>query len=366
MTIQSRVNWPTFFSCVLTAGMFWSISSAHAQALTPAAEQALYEAAKKEGVLTEYVTLSVDIMTKVSNEFSKKYPGIRFEATRLVGTTQYQRFMRETEAKQYIADMLSSSDQPTMADLVERGYIADWRVPTHDRFTPDMRIKSHVYSLTPAYAVFIYNTKKVTPEEVKLLGDWKGLLDPRFKGRIATGLTPGSTPNVSVIHMFLDPKYKDRFGLDFMKALAAQNLHTYNENAILLTQVVAGENDIGIWPFVTGGVGPAWASGAPVRWVTPSLTPVLGTSWQGISQYAVHPNAARLYQNWSASEEGAKAMQDAVGTSTNLLNYPDQTPAAKEPWFTPVKEKYTVDWNEVDRTADSDRAVWDKILKDAR
>ena len=325
MTIQSRVKWPTFFSCVLTAGMFWSISSAHAQALTPAAEQALYEAAKKEGVLTEYVTLPVDIMTKVSNEFSKKYPGIRFEATRLVGTTQYQRFMRETEAKQYIADMLSSSDQPTMADLVERGYIADWRVPTHDRFTPDMRIKSHVYSLTP-----------------------------------------GSTPNVSVIHMFLDPKYKDRFGLDFMKALAAQNLHTYNENAILLTQVVAGENDIGIWPFVTGGVGPAWASGAPVRWVTPSLTPVLGTSWQGISQFALHPNAARLYQNWSASEDGAKAMQDAVGTSTNLLNYPDQTPAAKEPWFAPVKEKYTVDWNEVDRTADSDRAVWDKILKDAR
>lgn len=343
-----------------------SPNAARAQALSPNDEAKLYEAAKKEGILTEYVTLPLDIMTKVGDAFTRKYPGIKVEAIRLVGTTQYQRFMRETEAKQYLADVLSSSDQPTMEDLVDRGYLADWRVPTHDRFSDDMRLKTHVYSLTPTYAVFIYNTKNVTPEEVAMLSDWRNLLDPRFKGRIATGLTPGSTPFVSVIHMLLDPKYKDRFGLDFMKALAAQKLTVYNENAILLTRVVAGENDIGIWPFVTGGVGPAWASGAPVRWVTPTPTPVLGSNWQAVSQFAPHPNVARLYQNWSASEDGARAHQEFIGTSTNLLNYPDQTPVAKEPWFKPVTEKYSVDWKAVDRESERERALWEKMLNDAR
>ena len=93
-------------SLFAVAGAFAALlNSAHAQALSAQEEARLYEAAKKEGVLSEYVTLPLDIMTKVGEAFTRKYPGIKVEAIRLVGTTQYQRFMRETEAKQYLAEI---------------------------------------------------------------------------------------------------------------------------------------------------------------------------------------------------------------------------------------------------------------------
>ena len=39
-----------------------------------------------------------------------------------------------------------------LPELDDTTSIADWRTPTHERFSADMRIKTHVYSLTPTYA----------------------------------------------------------------------------------------------------------------------------------------------------------------------------------------------------------------------
>ena len=35
-------------------------------------------------------------------------------------------------------------------------------------------------------------------------------------------------------------------------------------------------------------------------------------------------------------------------------------------WFTPVTEKYSVNWGEVDRESERERALWEKMLNDAR
>ena len=54
---------------------------------------------------------------------------------------------------------LVSPTNPSMSDLIDRGYIADWKTPTHDRFTLDMRIKTHAYaaySANPNYTVYKY------------------------------------------------------------------------------------------------------------------------------------------------------------------------------------------------------------------
>ena len=258
--------------------MVGAISVSSAQTF-PTDEALLYEAAKKEGTVVLYVSAPLDTMNAIAADFAARYPGVKAEALRIVGVAQYQRFVMETQAKQYVADVLSMSDEPSMADLIEQGHVADWRVPTHDRFPPDMRLRTYSYSPNSNALIFVYNINKVTAEEIRILerDDWRGILDPRFKGRIAT-TNQNSGGTYIGLDMILNPAFKDRFGVNFLKAVAAQHLAVYGDTAVIPDRVASGENDIGIWPGENGGSVAKWASGAPIRWVFPKPTPVWGSS----------------------------------------------------------------------------------------
>ena len=339
----------------------WSGTMAQQNFPDPADEAKLYEAAKKEGTVVWYGTAPLEAMQGMAEEFQKKYSGVRVEIQRIVGLAQYQRVMRETEAHQYIADIIHISDRPSVADLVERGYIANWRVPTFDRLPPEARMKTHAYTSYLGDADVAYNPNKVTPEEAKILASsWKGILDPRFKGRIAV-----SNQVYSYIVMFLDPRNKDVYGVDFLKALAAQKPVVYSDVITSVDRVIAGEQDI-VFPSAEGLNYVKWQQGAPIRWVHPKPTPSFNNSWFGVYQFAPHPNAARLYLNWLMSEDGERAVQARFGAITTMIGYPDQRPVAKEPWYDPITEKYVPDWDRWSANIESDMALWNKILKDSQ
>ena len=107
------------------------------------------------------------------------------------------------QSKRHNVDVLHISDQPSMVALIEEGHVADWKVPTHDRYPESFRLKTHAYANYSTDNAIIYNVNKVTPEEVKLLeSDWKAVLDPRFKGRFAvTSMKCGAC--YAAIHMFV-------------------------------------------------------------------------------------------------------------------------------------------------------------------
>jgi len=188
----------------------------------PNDEAQLYDLAKKEGKVVWYESAPLEPMQAVALAFEKKYPGIKVEVLRIVGIQQYQRFMQEVQAKRHNVDVLHISDQPSMMTLIEEGHIADWKVPSHDRYPESFRLKTHAYANYSTDNAIIYNVNKVSPEEVKLLeSDWKAVLDPRFKGRFAvTSMKCGAC--YAAIHMFVDPKYKDRFGIEFLRQIADQ------------------------------------------------------------------------------------------------------------------------------------------------
>lgn len=331
----------------------------------PREDAKLYELAKKEGTVVWYESAPLEPMKAVAQEFEKKYPGIRVEVLRIVGVAQYQRFMQETQAKQNIVDILHISDQPSMVTLIDEGHVAEWRVPTHDRFPAQFRIKNHAYANYTTDNAIIYNVNKLTPEEVKILeSSWKGVLDPRFKGRFAvTSMKCGAC--YAAIHMFLDPKYKDEYGPNFLKQLAAQKPAVYSEVLVGLDRVIAGEHDFTYWTWE--GIGyTKWLQGAPIRWIRPSPTPEWGNSWQAVSRYAPHPHAARLFQNWTMSDEGVRTLQEKYGSATTLGGLPDHRKVAKEPWHKPIKQRYDVDFKRWDRDYHKDMDMWVKMLKEAR
>ncbi len=347
---------------MIIAALAWAGLSFAANAQSDAT---LYEAAKAEGSLTWYVGAPLEGMNAIAAEFEKLHPGIKIQTMRMVGVAQYQRFMDETGAKKYIADVLQNTDYPSMASLVEDGHIAEWKVPTSDRIPPQFRIGNFAYSHYTSTNAIVYNVNKVTPEEVKLLASgWESVLDPRFKGRFSVSPMKCGVC-YAPIHMFMDPKFKDRYGAAFLKKIAAQEPASYSEVLVTLDRVIAGEQDFTIAGW-EGSAATKWIDGAPIRWVFPKPTPIFGNSWLGVSKYAPHPNAARYFLSWLMSDEGQTVMQKVYGAQGTLSGVADVRPYAKESWYKEPVELYQVDWKRWDANYHKDMDLWAATLKAAK
>ena len=210
-----------FLRLAALLGLVLNVTPALAQQAT--SEASLYEAAKKEGSVVWYASAPIDAMRAVADEFEKKYPGVKVQVVRLFSVQQYARFLEEVKSKNYTGDVLQLTDYPSMVSLVDEKLVAEWKVPTADRIPDDYRIKNSAYTAATTENVIVYNTAKVTPEEVKVLaGGWDSVLDPRFKGQIAiTSIVCGAC--YSNVQMFMDPKFKDRFGQPFLEKVIERN-----------------------------------------------------------------------------------------------------------------------------------------------
>ena len=328
----------------------------------PTDEAALYAGAQKEGTLVWYGGAPMQPMRDMADDFQKKYPGVKIQIIRIIGAEQYQRFMTETQAKQYIVDILHIGDKPSMDELVANGYIANWKVPTFDRLPADGHVNDQSYAAWINDVDIAYNSKKVTPEEVKLFeNDWHGLLDPRFKNRLATTDQPCGVC-YSWLQMMLSPKYKDTFGLKYLHALAAQHLAVYGDVTIPVDRIIAGDQDI----YIMSGEGVNYSKylqGAPIRWVHPSPIPAYGNTWFGIPKTATHPYAARLFLNWILSDDGANAIHNKYGGLTMLQGVPDTRSVTKEPWYHPITDRYVPDWTTWSDDFDKNWTMWTKMLR---
>jgi iron(III) transport system substrate-binding protein len=252
-----------------------------------------------------------------------------------------------------------------MLALIKDGDIAEWKVPTTDRFPDAFRLGDHAYCPYPVDLVILYNATKLKPEEVEALrSDWKAVVDPRFRGRFAVNtMKCGSC--YAAVHMFLDPRLKDRFGPEFIKQVAAQKPAIYGDTLVAVDRVVAGEQDFSYWAWESVGV-TKWQQGAPVRWVFPEPTPVFAATWQAVSKHAPHPHAARLFQSWFMSEKGAYVLQDKYGSRPVLRGVPDRREVTKAPWYVPVKTRYDVDFKRWGENYHKDMDLWIKTLQAGR
>lgn len=317
----------------------------------------LYEAAKGEGSLVWYTTNALDLSNALADYFEQQYPGVSVDVSRYIGTEQYQRYLQESEAGQNIADIVNISDKPLITSLVEEGYLAEWKVPTFERFPEQFRIQNHVYSPNKTIAAIIYNTNNVTDEEAALLeAGWQNILDPRFKGRFAV-TTQKNGLVYSGIHMMLDPALSSTFPPDFFEQLKAQEPAIYNDVLNPVDRVIVGESDFTFWSW-DGIAAAKLAAGAPIRWVYPKPTPAFPNNWFAISATAPHPNAARLFLNWLTSDEGAVALQKTLGNATSLEGVADQRAFTGESWFRPMSDPYSVDFTRWERDYQTDFDRW--------
>ncbi len=285
------------------------------------AQDARLEAAKKEGKVVWYTSLALPSAEKVARLFEAAHPGITVEVHRTGSQRILQRVMQELQAGIKTADVVHTSDAGHYVLLKERKLLA-WYTPAGvERFPPGFKERDgYHFGLRATVTVIAFNPKLVPAAEAPRA--WKDLLDPRWRGKLVTA-HPGysgviATHVLALVH---------QFGWDYFKQLG-QSRPMLVQSAVDPAGVVAsGERPIA----VNGGdytFYQAKKKGNPVEIVYPREGVPLIVSPTAITSFAPHPNAARLFTDFSFRREVQQALADSEGLYTG---HPDVTYPADKP-----------------------------------
>jgi iron(III) transport system substrate-binding protein len=283
------------------------------------------EAAKKEGKVVWYTSLVLPSAEKVAKLFEAAYPGIKVEVHRTGSQRILQRVMQELQANIKNADIVHTSDAGHFVLLKDKKLLARYAPAGIDKFPAGFKDKDGYYfGLRATVNSITYNTKLLSAAEAPKT--WKDLLDPKWKGKLVTA-HPGysgviATHVLALVHLH---------GWDYFKQLA--------QNRVMLTQsaadpsgvVASGERIVA----VNGGDYSAYQlkkKGNPIEIVYPKEGVPLVVSPTAITVWAPHPNAARLFTDFTFTREIQQVMADSEGLYTGHpeVKYPGDKPKLNE------------------------------------
>lgn len=194
----------------------------------------------------------------------------------------------------------------------------------------------------------VVNSEKVDLAKIQ---NWKDLLKPEYKGKIAAYDPrlggPGQSPAAYLTH---------RFGLDFVKQLYAGQEVTYTRDSRQLIDWAAR----GTYPIVIGAIQfevERFKQAGMKQLVVPTLADGPGTLIGGFGLVKLpkghpNPNAATVFLNWLASHPGSMAYSSAMleasmRVDTQLPGVPEYVVPKANINYT--LDQYTEDWYKDER-----------------
>ena len=276
----------------------------------------MIEAAKNEAKMSFYTTMTLSQSKKVVDAFQKKYPFIAPELFRGGGDEVLNRIQTEARGGLYAWDVVSTRGDSVLT-LEESKLLAPYRSPETKFIDKDMVDDEGywtAYYVNPY--VLGYNTNLVKQEDVPKT--YEQLLDPKWKGKkisiddSAYGLLAG-----------LMRAWGKEKAIEYFKKLAAQEpvVQRGNTNRVQLT--MAGEFPLIIAYAPT--IQRETSKGHPMDWVPLEPVPVQVNPMM-LAAKAPHPNAGKLFMNYSISKEG----QELLRSRNRISGRPDIKPITPE------------------------------------
>jgi iron(III) transport system substrate-binding protein len=271
-----------------------------------AADQALIDAAVKEGKVVWYSTLIMDTILKpLMDAFQAKYPQIKVEGTRMDNPTVFLRLINEGRAGASQADVF---DVSSSIDAVKKaGLVDQYNPPAAAKFAPEYRDPDGYWTVTHIVILGTsINTNLVKGDDIPK--SWADLLDPKWKGKMAwpAATTNGGGPFIANILATMG----EDAGMEYLRKLSKQDVVNVAESPIaLLDHLSAGEYAIQLMaPTHLSQI--VIKKGAPVARI--DLEPMLMVPYH-ISKVkeGPHPNAAKLLIDFLLSDEGQEVYQKA-------------------------------------------------------
>lgn len=263
----------------------------------------LTEAARKEGELTWYVAqVDTETAEKLGRACSAAYPGLRVDVTRVTGQAALQRLMLDIENRTPHCDIFSATDISHMPMLKARGELTQYVPENHATMRPQFQALSDLgwYRATHSGRwILIHDRDKIRPEAAPK--NWTDLLDRRWRGQLLLA-HPAFSGGAGVWALAI----KHRYGWQFFEDLAKNNPRAGRSTNDTVMPIGGGECQAG--PAFAPAAYRAIDKGNLIVISQPLDGVVVMVFPSAIPARAPHPNAARLFMEWTLSETFSKMM----------------------------------------------------------
>jgi iron(III) transport system substrate-binding protein len=282
------------------------------------AQRQLIENAKKEGRLVFYTSVETEFARVLTGGFEAKYPFIKTDMFRSTHDKIFSRLNVERKAGAFVADVLSVGEFETY-HMQKRGLLTPYKAPSAAVYPEGFKDPDGYWTdFYDNLMVSAYNTTRVKRDE--LPKRYEDLLQPRWRRRMVLDRNEDRWFANMLHHM------GENKGMEFMQALAKQDVAIRSGRSLITQLLAAGEFDLQIvayWyrPYLLK------KQGAPVDWF--SLEPAFVALHPiSIVERAPHLNAAKLFIDYVLSEEGqrllAKRGREPSRPGIRPEGYPDQ------------------------------------------
>ncbi len=284
--------------------------------------------AREEGKVTIYTTYPGELRVAVSKALAAQY-GIEAEFVTGRGPELREKLFAERRSGLYLADLWMMGISSTMSDLKPAGVlapmpkvmvlpeVADPKLWWQGQLPFGDRENQYVFTFSLSLQkTIVYNSELVKADEVT---SYRDLLNPKWKGRL---LLSDPTITGAGLEVFRVVGFK-LIGLDYMRALAAQEPFITRDQRLSTEWVARGKNPILIGPMPEL-VTEFRKTGAPLAWVTPSEGEWLSPSSSGMSlvDRGPHPNATSVFVNWFLGKQGQELYSTIGGVESARVDVP--------------------------------------------
>jgi iron(III) transport system substrate-binding protein len=286
---------PYFFLVWSIIGLFAIASQAQ-----EGPDPKVVQAARKEGEIVWYTTMSSDQSNAFMARFQQKYSFLKPSVIRLGGSALLNRVLTEAKAGKYFFDVVHGTGEIVLP-LMDMGLLAACASPERKMIPDDLKDKKGFWTSVYVNSVVLgYNTNLTKGQAIPR--SYNDLLQPRWKGRKISVDDTYATFLQGLISVW----GKDK-ALDYLKKLAEQDPVVMRGSTVRVQLAAAGE-----FPLVI-----AYANiiqylaekGAPMDWV--ALEPaVISVNTVMAGAKAAHPNAAKLFIDFTLSKEGQEKLWD--------------------------------------------------------
>src|SRR3954454_24948953 len=291
-------------STALAAGALFAEPLRAAPPPPSAVTPALIEAARKEGKLSFYSALELNVAERLARTFEAKYPGITVRVERSGAERIFQRIAQEQGSGIKAVDVANSTDPAHYLDWKKNDWLEAYTpedVAKH--FPADQVDPDGMHATACAWIEAIgYNTYLVKREDAPK--SYADLLDPKWQGKIVKA-HPGYSGAIMTATFVLARE----LGWSYFEKLAQQKVLQVQSAAdppkkLLLGEraVMADGNDYNLLLLKD--------QGKPVEVVYASEGSPLIIVPSGVFRNAPNPNAARLFQSFFFSAEGQQLLVD--------------------------------------------------------
>jgi iron(III) transport system substrate-binding protein len=258
-----------------------------------------------ESSVVVYSAADADMVNAMVAGFEKKYPGTK-ASTVVAGTGEIIKRM-EAEKDRPLGDVGWSFGPEAIGD--KKGLFEPYLSREAPSFFPGEVPADHVWTpFTTMPYVIMYNKKLVS--EAEKPKSWKDVLNPRWKGKVAYADATKSGSSYTLLVTWLTIYGKNEAGWKFVEDLLRQ-CKVLPKSSMTYQGVANGEYPIGLtfeqaaFDYLKGG--------APIGLIYPEEGTAITLDGSAIIKNAPHPNAAKLFLDFTVSKEMQQVMVDRFG-----------------------------------------------------